>query len=267
MKQAIIAGLAAVGLEVRRLPLFQLPRPASTERPIANIRSFLEDVQARGFTPEGILDVGAHRGDWTRMALSIYPQATVVMIEPLEQMCAPLSALCGERPGCHHVKVAAGRAETELIQTMGDDHDLGWATFLPDPNKSPRQKRTQVVTIDSILAKYTDFRPDLVKIDIQGFELEALSGGSKLFGMTELFVIETSLFSFMERQPMTRDVISFMADRRYEIYDITEFVRRPYDGALGQLDIAFVKRDGFLRPNDRWNTWDAVKRGNPPRRG
>jgi FkbM family methyltransferase len=200
------------------------------------------------------------------MALSIYPQATVVMIEPLEQMCAQLSALCRERAGCHYVKAGAGRAEAELIQTFGDDHDLQWATFLT-PTVSPRQKSTPVVTINGILKEYTDFRPDLVKIDIQGFELEALSGGSKLFGITEAFVIETSLFSFMEGQPMTRDVISFMADRGYEIYDITEFLRRPYDGALGELDIAFVKRDGLLRPNDRWNKWDSVKYGAAPRRG
>jgi hypothetical protein len=42
-----------------------------------------------------------------------------------------------------------------------------------------------------------------------------------------------------------------MADRD-EIYDITQFLRRPYDGALGQVDIAFVKAHGFFRSNNQW---------------
>jgi FkbM family methyltransferase len=255
MKRIIKAGLAAAGLELRRVAYDQQPSAGSPGRPIASIRSFLEDLRARGFTPKGILDVGANRGDWTRMALSIYPQAQIVMIEPQDEMDASLSALCRERFFCVHVKAGAGRTQCELIQTIWDD--LGGSSFLPLPDggqiESGRQRRTHVVSINSILAQYTDFHPDLVKLDIQGFELEALIGGSNLFGTTEVFVIETSLFSFMAGQPVTHEVISFMANRSYEVYDITEFVRRPYDGALGQVDIAFVKHDGLLRLSNRWD--------------
>jgi FkbM family methyltransferase len=199
--------------------------------------------------------VGANRGEWTRMALSIYPQASVVMVEPQDEMDAPLFALCQDRPACRHVKAGVGRVEGELIQTIWED--LGGSSFLPPPDedqiRTGRQRLTRVLTINSILGQHPDFRPDLVKLDIQGFELEALMGGNRLFGSTELFIIETSLFSFMSGQPITREVISFMADRNYEIYDITEFVRRPYDGALGQVDIAFVKGDGILRSSNRWD--------------
>jgi hypothetical protein len=31
---------------------------------------------------------------------------------------------------------------------------------------------------------------------------------------------------FMPRQPITREVIAFMSDRGYELYDITEYLRR-----------------------------------------
>jgi hypothetical protein len=80
----------------------------------------------------------------------------------------------------------------------------------------------------------------------------SLSGGNKLFGITELFVIETALFPFMVGQPTTREIVSFMADRGCELYDVTEFLRRPYDGALRQVDLAFAKRNGFLRSTNRW---------------
>jgi len=67
-----------------------------------------------------------------------------------------------------------------------------------------------------------------------------------------VFIVETSLFGFLPRQPVTREVISFMFDRGYELYDITGYQRRPYDGALGQADLAFVKAEGRFRAERKW---------------
>ena len=188
------------------------------------------------------------------MALSVYPEAGVVLIEPQDEMEGPLRSLCAEQPACRYVKAGAARAEGELVQTIWED--LAGSSFLPATDEkllaTGWQRRTRVTTIDNILAMYPEFRPELAKFDIQGFELEALTGGTKLFGITEVFIIETCLYSFVDNQPITREVILFMADRNYEIYDITEFLRRPFDGALGAVDIAFVKRDGFLGCSNLW---------------
>jgi hypothetical protein len=89
-------------------------------------------------------------------------------------------------------------------------------------------------------------------LDVQGFELEALAGAEQTFGTTEVFILETSLFRFMPRMPLTREVVIFMSDRGYELYDIVSYARRPYDGALGQVDLAFVRREGMLRGNSSW---------------
>jgi FkbM family methyltransferase len=242
-----------MGIEVRRIRRSSVP--AVEKQPIGDISIFLNALRRRDFLPRGIIDVGANRGNWTRLALSVFPGTPVIMIEPQDEMESYLSQLITERPNCCYVKAGAGRKEGELIQTIWDD--LTGSSFLPETDaqklETGGQRKARIVTIDSLLTGlYAGFLPDLVKLDIQGFELEALSGAEITFGRTEVFVIETSLFQFESRMPITSDVIAFMAERSYELYDITEYLRRPYDGALGQVDLAFVKKAGQFRRESKW---------------
>lgn len=261
LKSAIKSVCGAFGLEVNRTSVRRAMKPGSAQRGIGEVANFLEDIRARGFVPRGIIDVGANQGDWSRLALSIFPGTPIIMIEPQDEMQPLLSQLSKREVACHYVKAGAGREPGELVQTIWPDR-VG-SSFLPEADESRlqtgEQRKTQMVTIDQLLSEsFSDFVPDLVKFDIQGFELEALSGAETIFGRAEVFILETSLFRFMPRQPITREVISFMFDRGYELYDITQCLRRPYDGALGQLDLAFVKADGKFRTETKWSVSSLV---------
>jgi FkbM family methyltransferase len=191
------------------------------------------------------------------MALSVFPGTRVILIEPQQEMQPFLKRLSEESQGLKMevIQAGAGKEAGQLVQTIWED--LDGSSFLPEPDEEKLRKGTQrvtpIVTIDNLLTDRTDFNPDLVKLDIQGFEIEALKGATSLFGRTEVFIIETSLYEFMPKMPITADVINFMADNGYNLYDVTEFLRRPIDGALGQIDLAFVLKGGRFRKSNRWN--------------
>ena len=232
-----------------------LAQPGTAGRPIGDVRSFLEDVRERGFSPRGILDVGANRGDWSQMALWVFPSAKTVMIEPQDEVEPFLKKLADSDSRFRYFKCGAGREAGELFQTIWED--TYGSSFAVEKNeeliKSGKQRPTQIRTIDDILRELGDsFHPDLVKIDIQGFEIEALMGGSALFERAELIILETSLLSRHATWPPTRQVIEFMGGKGFEIYDITSFLRKPSDGSLGQVDFAFVKDYGRFRENTNW---------------
>ncbi len=74
-----------------------------------------------------------------------------------------------------------------------------------------------------------------------------------MYASFEVFILEVSLFKFLKDMPIFHEVISFMADKDYFVYDFPGFLRRSYDGALGQVDICFVKEGGLLRNYNRWD--------------
>jgi len=255
MKKVVQNLLGKFGYALRRTSTLHGNNPGSVTRPVGRLGLFLEDIRARGFNPRGIIDVGAHRGDWSREALSIFPNTPTILIEPQDEMQIYLVELAKTASSCHIVKAGAGREAGELVQTIWEDY--AGSSFLPPASaeleRVGKQRKANIVKLDKLLAEdFPEFIPDLVKLDIQGFELEALSGADSLFGRTEMFILEVSLFPFMPGMPIAREVIAFMAARGYELYDILGFGRRPYDGALGQMDPAFVKKDGVFRMVIDW---------------
>lgn len=227
MKKIIRNLFKSFGYELRRLTS---PAPiGSVARPVDNHQTFLEDLNYRGFSPQSILDVGAHKGDWSRTAKSIFPTARCFLVEPQEEMIPFMETFSQDFTDSKWFLAGAGANLGQLTLTVWDD--FAGSSFLPSESAELRtlgkQRTIPIITIDSLLDNNQITLPQLVKLDIQGFELEALKGGSKLFGNTEVFILEVSLFPFLKVEPIFNEVVSFMYERNYVVYDFAGFCRRP----------------------------------------
>jgi FkbM family methyltransferase len=232
--------LSQVGFEVRR-----------SESTIGVMDQFLERLRKNGLMPRVILDVGANAGHWSQQARQVFPEARFVLVEPQIEMRPYLEAFCRTVPGSRWELAGAGREPGELVLTVWPE--LAGSTLLPVEHDKTREKRTvPIITIDSLFPEGAEL-PQLAKLDIQGFELEALSAANCLFGHTECFIVEVSLFSALPGMPVLADVVTFFDERGYKVYDVPGYLRRPLDNALGQVDLAFVLKDGILGRDQRWD--------------
>jgi FkbM family methyltransferase len=214
----------------------------------------LKRVRRLGFTPRTILDVGANAGEWSRSVKLVFPDANYVLIEPQVEMEPFLQRFCAENEGAAYFLAGAGAEPGKLTLTMWDD--FAGSSFVLEPSAemlaSGKQREIPIVTIDALVETGKMAVPDLVKVDVQGFEREVLRGASCCFGKTELFILETSLFSGQAVKPLFHEMVQFMLERGYVVYDLVDRNYRPFDGALGQVDVCFVKRDGVFRQTTRW---------------
>jgi FkbM family methyltransferase len=196
--------------------------PASHLRPIGDQDSVFADFKARGFDPRLIFDVGAATGSWTGSVRVVFPQARFITVEPRATGFEPT------------IRAAVGATEGTARLT---DWQTG-STLLPTGAADADTYEVSVTTLDRVASQFG--MPDFVKLDVEGFELQALEGAASLFGRTELFVIEIALYRFSGR-PMIHEVVPFMAERGYFVYDVAGFIRRPYDGAIGMMDLCFAR--------------------------
>lgn len=224
------------------------------QRPVGEMGAFLDDLVQRGFRPRHILDVGANYANWSWQARARFPEARFTLVEPQAELETHLADFCRAHPGARSFCVGAGPDNEDRELTVWPD--LAGSSFVPTPEEAQEygkhRRSVPMRTLDSIASEVGAPVPDLVKLDIQGFELEALRGAGSFFGKTELFILEVSFFPFSKQQPTIAEVVEFMAGRGYEPYEFCGFLRRPYDGALGQADVAFARQAGTLRASMRW---------------
>jgi FkbM family methyltransferase len=258
MKQIIKNIFSLTGYEIRKINPFPDVKiePASAKRAVGDMQSLLEDLKARGLNCNNIMDVGANRCGWAVITKSVFANANFCLIEPqLELEAEYLRPFAESTNKSIYFIAGAGSTEETKYLTIWDDKE--GSSFLPEENddlkSADKQRIINIVTIDGIIKSGKFETPELVKLDIQGFEIEALKGAESLFGKTEVFILEVSLFPFMKGMPVLSDIVNFMLQKDYVVYDFPGFLRRPKDGALGQCDICFVKKDSFLKESNEWD--------------
>lgn len=225
-------GLNRMGFDLRRL---SSPRQAAG---LGDVATTLEILRGRGLAVTHAVDVGAHRGDWARLAHRVFG-CKVTMFEPLEEMAPYLSRI----PASRWVQAGAGARRGTLPIAVHPRLD---SSSFVNTGRVP-VRPVEVVRLDDEIES-----AELVKVDVQGFEMEVLKGAPRLLERTEVWIIETSLHPFSPGRALTGDVISFMGTKGYVLGDIAGYLRRPSDGALAQVDVCFVRADGVLAPDPRW---------------
>jgi FkbM family methyltransferase len=229
---------------------YEFLRVTGVDRSTRGTKRFFRKLARHGFNPKVILDIGANYGGWSRTVRSVFKDAHFFLIEPQEEMQPFLDRFCAHAPGSKWYLAGAGAEKGKLLLTIWDD--LQGSAFLTPEIQSMtpyvRQRSVPVVTIDGLVAEGELPTPDLVKIDVQGFELEVLRGSIGCLGRTDVFIVETSFFHPLGDRASYYRVTELMEAYGYHIYDLSGQKYRSGDDALVQVDICFVRDKSLLRP-------------------
>lgn len=207
----------------------------------------LNQLRRFGFIPNQVLDVGAFQGEWAKACLKVYPQARIMCIEPQEEAQLKLKSMAKQYPNLKVIQTLLGSQVSRRIpfQEIGSGSSVLLYPHVIESTKA-------MTTIDQlVLEKWLD-PPELVKLDVQGYEKEVLKGWVRGFDKCEVIECEISLLPLVEGSPLLTELIEYFQTRDFVMFDITELIRSPSDGAVWQIDALFCRKNSPLRTERLW---------------
>jgi len=231
--------------------------PAIEEAPVIDIKARLRDLGSQrliprdhveyliqlkneGFEPRVIYDIGACVLHWTNEAQRIWDRAEFVAFEAMDAS----EFLYQERGLKYHMGVLSDVSGKEVDFYQNDYHPGGNSYYKENEEVNPEtvnyfneshRRRLRTVTLDAVrrLKQFPD--PDMIKMDVQGAEMDVLKGALETLQTVKHIVLELQVIDYNKGAPKRDEVIAYMDSIGYDCRGI--FSNNGPDG-----DYHFVRR-------------------------
>jgi len=238
---------------------FDIRRRKSTQGLRSTIAQSYALIRDLGFKPETVIDVGVASG--TEELYENFPEAVFLLVEPVKAFEPFMKSVLKKYKG-EYLLAAAGPRAGEVTFHVRENHPDSSSLYKERESVQAKESAVTVpmIRLDDAVQEKSLKGPFLIKVDVQGAEIDVLEGGAGVVQKAEVVVLEISLFEFMEGQPQFYDVVHYMKERGFVAFDIVLGWNRPLDNALGQIDIVFVKENGFFRKSHCYATSGQMKK-------
>jgi FkbM family methyltransferase len=189
--------------------------------------------------PKRILDIGAHRGEFTYFCSQQFPNAYFFLIEA-EEFHEP--AIMGRD---HKIAFLSDKSEEKTFYKSKYMTGNSGDSFYRENTQIYRDdivimETVQTTTLDEIFVNGETF--DFIKIDTQGSELDILRGGTNLIKNTYAFLLEVSILNYNIGAPKKDEVIAFMSNLGFNTQVVLSEIKSDhFNGEIIQQDILFLK--------------------------
>lgn len=173
----------------------------------------MAELKLSGFNPKVIYDIGSSVLHWYKEAVKVWPNATYYEFEAIAEVqelynnynihysLGPLSDVDGKK--------------VTFYQNLEHPGGSSYYKEVGHPNSANLYPESQAVTkytrsLDSIVAQQNWPKPDLIKIDVQGAELDVLKGAKNTLANCEHLIVELQFVHYNEGAPLYTEVVEFL---------------------------------------------------------
>jgi FkbM family methyltransferase len=201
----------------------------------------------RRLDPSFVVDVGANRGQFALDVRRAAPQARILSFEPLPSEAAVFRTIFLGQRNVELIESALGSANgTAKLHVAGaaDSSSLLHIGSLQE-QLFPGTGEVQVVDVrvdvlDEVLQEFALADRSLLKIDVQGYELEVLKGALNSLSHFRWVYVELSFVELYVGQPLAHEVMTLLVTHGFGIVDAGTPTRSK--GRTIQQDYLFERR-------------------------
>ena len=212
-------------------------------------KSVLTYLKRKGITC--IFDVGANKGQFTLISKYVFPRAQIYAFEPLKSPSQRFINLFGNTKNIKLINLGISSSPQKL--TIYETNKTDSSSFLKSTklNRSnfaieyKNKLEVQTTSLNSwILSQKNKFFNQnlLLKIDVQGYELEVLKGADSVLPFFKFIIIELSSQELYESQPMAKEVINYLLKYNFILVKTYNKSLDKYSNTI-QADYLFRHKD------------------------
>lgn len=199
-----------------------------------------------------IIDVGANEGQFAKACAKRYPHARILSFEPLAHPFAQLNRLSKRVPQIEAHRLALGPSTRRT--TMNRDPFSPTSSFLPRTAEHESlypqaglsvQETVQQTSLDKLVStgRIRVAHPTLLKLDVQGYEIEVLKGATRILDQVDACLAEVSIAHLYEGQATFLELVELLDAKGLHFAGTLDQILRP-DGRTSYLDAVFLKGKG-----------------------
>lgn len=166
------------------------------------------------------LDVGTNRGQVLGEALRVAPRGRHIAFEPIPALADELRRAFPQ-VDCRQMALGAEPGSAEFCHFKSLD---GWSGLRRSPLISDEQGDPEFIAVEvsTLDAEVGELRPALIKIDVEGAELDVLEGGRALLARVRpLLIFEHVASASALYDAPTAAPWDLLAELGYEIFTVT----------------------------------------------
>jgi FkbM family methyltransferase len=213
--------------ELKRLYSQSYPhlKNISKQRPIAQThQDYLVKLRDEfGFTPNVIYDVGACVLHWTTIAKEVWPNSQYFLLEAMEES----EELFQETNYPYHIGVFSDVDDKEITFYKNVTFPGGNSYYMENPehssmanvlfNNPANQFKRKTITLDTMRKMKNFPYPDLLKIDVQGCEVDILKGATEILQHVKHLIVELQHVEYNIGAQMCNDSIPIIESMGFEL--------------------------------------------------
>lgn len=203
-----------------------------TSRIPAKINTF-QTLKDRNVPVETIVDVGVLTG--TPELVQFWPDTPHILFEPVIEFSTKIESYYSRVPHELHVAAVGAQSGTIHLKTMSKvDSEISHSYIVNEGSENTRE--VPIVTLDDFFERRRLGRPYLLKIDIDGKELDVLKGAKETLKHCSVVIVEVAGSEVAAR-------LAAVQSAGFHLFDLSEPCY--YDGAFWQCDAVFIREDIF----------------------
>jgi FkbM family methyltransferase len=195
--------------------------------------------------PEYILDIGCGHGEWFLKCYNFFPNSKYLLFDGNKNNENSLSLL---KKKYYNISYKICLLSDTIKELKFFNMGYGSSVYEEKTNFS---RETELITSSTLEIELSRFNfnssNNLIKLDVQGSEIDILKGLEKKISFFEIIILETSVKEYNKGSPLFIDVVNYMNKLDYTLYDLYDLKRLGnYGSFLVQFDAIFVKKNSSL---------------------